>query len=214
MVGATLLRASRSTILIDAVSFAVSADFNLAGSCPEQCRRRILQPRVGVEVADASVERHHPLSLTTAGRTLVRSSKSAAWRIDVRAHESWNSRDLCGRDLGFAAGILGTIWALGGLSSLIGAVSAGSATRRFGIGPAMILRLILYSVALLFVPLARGATLGAALLLIGQQTLGDGAATLYQINQVSLHRRHPRIAWSSERQRNLDSQSGSRRGLM
>ena len=50
------------------------------------------------------------------------------------------------RDLGFAAGILGTIWALGGLSSLIGAVSAGPATRRFGIGPAMILGLILYSV--------------------------------------------------------------------
>jgi len=90
------------------------------------------------------------------------------------------------RDLGFAAGILGTIWALGGLSSLIGAVSAGPATRRFGIGPAMILGLILYSVALLFIPLARGATLVAALLLIGQQTLGDGAATLYQINQVSL----------------------------
>ena len=38
----------------------------------------------------------------------------------------------------------------------------------------------------LFIPLARGATLVAALLLIGQQTLGDGAATLYQINQVSL----------------------------
>ena len=90
------------------------------------------------------------------------------------------------RDLGFAAGILGTIWALGGLSSLIGAVSAGPTTRRFGIGPAMIVGLLLYSIALLFIPLARGATLAAALLLIAQQTLGDGAATLYQINQVSL----------------------------
>jgi len=50
----------------------------------------------------------------------------------------------------------------------------------------MIFGLILYSTALLFIPLARGATLVAALLLIGQQTLGDGAATLYQINQVSL----------------------------
>jgi hypothetical protein len=50
----------------------------------------------------------------------------------------------------------------------------------------MIVGLLLYSIALLFIPLAQGATLGAALLLIAQQTLGDGAATLYQINQVSL----------------------------
>jgi predicted MFS family arabinose efflux permease len=90
------------------------------------------------------------------------------------------------RDLGFAAGILGSIWAVGGLSSLAGAVSAGSMTRRLGIGPAMIAGLILYSIAMLFIPLAQGATLAAALLLIGQQVLGDGAATLYQVNQVSL----------------------------
>ena len=50
----------------------------------------------------------------------------------------------------------------------------------------MILALPLYGVALLFIPLAQGAAIGAALLLIPQQILGDGAATLYQINQVSL----------------------------
>jgi MFS family permease len=90
------------------------------------------------------------------------------------------------RDLGFAPGILGTIWALGGLSSFVGAVSAGPTTRRIGMGPAMIVALVLYSIALLFIPLAQGAAVGAALLLIAQQILGDGAATLYQINQVSL----------------------------
>ena len=50
----------------------------------------------------------------------------------------------------------------------------------------MIGGLILYSITLLLVPLAQGATLVAALLLIGQQTLGDGAVTVFQINQVSL----------------------------
>jgi MFS family permease len=82
------------------------------------------------------------------------------------------------RDLGFAVGILGTIWAVGGLSSLVGAVFAGPATRRLGIGPAMILGLTMFSIALLLIPLAQGATLVAALLLISQQILGDGAMTV------------------------------------
>jgi MFS family permease len=90
------------------------------------------------------------------------------------------------RDLGFAAGILRTIWAVGGLSSFVGSVFAGPATRRLRLGPAMTLGWTLFSIALLLIPLAQGATLVAALLLIGQQILGDGAMTLYQINHVSL----------------------------
>jgi predicted MFS family arabinose efflux permease len=126
----------------------------------------------------------------THWHTRVPEASAPNWRWILRLVKCNTPRRICPWrflvDLGFAAGILGTIWALGGLSSLIGAVSAGPTTRRFGIGPAMIVGLFLYSIALLFIPFARGATLAAALLLIAQQTLGDGAATLYQINQVSL----------------------------
>ncbi len=90
------------------------------------------------------------------------------------------------RDLGFAPGILGTIWAVGGISSLAGAMATGGVTRRLGIGPAMIVGLLLSSIAMFFIPLAQGATLTAALLLILQQVSGDGPGTIYQINEVSL----------------------------
>ena len=167
------------TILIDAVSFAVSAISIWLVRAPEQAAAPAVQPSMRREIiAGLRFVLHHPLLRATAGCTLSKEFFAGMYGALVVLYMV--------RDLGFAAGILGTIWALGGLSSLIGAVSAGPATRRFGIGPAMILGLILYSVALLFIPLARGATLVAALLLIGQQTLGDGAATLYQINQVSL----------------------------
>jgi hypothetical protein len=52
------------------------------------------------------------------------------------------------RGLGFAAGILRTIWAVGGLSSLVGSVFVGPATRRLGLGPAMTLGWTLLGAAL------------------------------------------------------------------
>jgi MFS family permease len=158
MVGATLYITAPVTILIDAVSFAVSAILIWLVRAAEQSAVPDVQPNMCREIV-------------TGLRFVLHQPVPACYMV---------------RDLGFAAGILGTIWALGGLSSLIGAVSAGRTTRRFEIGPTMIVGLLLYSIALLFIPLARGATLAAALLLIAQQTLCDGAATLYQINQVSL----------------------------
>jgi MFS family permease len=90
------------------------------------------------------------------------------------------------RELGFQPGVLGLIFAVGGVSSLLGALLAGPVIRRFGIGPAMLLGLILFGVARLFVPLAQDATLVAAALLVTQQLVGDGVITIYLISQVSL----------------------------
>jgi len=167
------------TILIDAFSFVVSAISIWLIRVPEEVATPDPQPNIRREIiAGLRFILHQPMLRAAAACTLSKELFGGVYGALVVLYMV--------RDLGFAAGILGTIWALGGLSSLVGAVAADPITRRFGIGPAMIVGLILYSIALLFVPLARGATLAAALLLIGQQTLGDGAATLYQINQVSL----------------------------
>lgn len=90
------------------------------------------------------------------------------------------------RDLGFMPGLLGLVYAVGGVSSLSAAVLAGRVTRRFGIGPTMIVGLLLASIGILFMPLARGAGIAALLLLLAQQVVGDGGATIYEINQTSL----------------------------
>jgi MFS family permease len=89
-----------------------------------------------------------------------------------------------GRELGFDPGILGMIWAVGGVSSFFGASLTPYITRRLNPGPAMVAGLALYGVSIFFIPLASGATVLSAIFLIIQQ-LGDGFYVLYEINMVS-----------------------------
>ncbi len=49
--------------------------------------------------------------------------------------------------------------------------------------------LLLTGVGILFLPLAHGATLLSVVLLVAQQLVADGAATVFEINQVSLRQR-------------------------
>jgi MFS family permease len=90
------------------------------------------------------------------------------------------------RVLDFEPGVLGMIYAVGGISSLIGALFAGRAASRLGTGPAMISGLVFIGASMLLVPLApEGAAALAAACLILQQ-LGDGGFVVYSINEVSL----------------------------
>jgi predicted MFS family arabinose efflux permease len=90
------------------------------------------------------------------------------------------------RGLGFEPGLLGVIFGLGGISSLAGAAAAGAAARRCGAGPAIIAGLAMMGISMLFIPLARGAGLVAAGLLIAQQLSGDGMYMVADINATSL----------------------------
>ena len=90
------------------------------------------------------------------------------------------------RDLGFKPGVLGMIWAIGGISSLLGAMAAGPAAKRFGVGQTMTLGLFFSSLGGLAIVFAHGATCLAATLLIANQLITDPAHTLYDIHQMSL----------------------------
>lgn len=90
------------------------------------------------------------------------------------------------RELGFKPGVLSTIFAVGGISSILGALIAERITRRLGVGRAAVYGFLLYGLAALFIPLARGPLILAAIPLLAQQLLGDGAYTVYDINQNSL----------------------------
>ena len=61
------------------------------------------------------------------------------------------------RVLDFQPGVLGMIYAVGGISSLVGAVFAARAAARLGIGPAMVTGLAVIGVSMLLVPLAPAA---------------------------------------------------------
>jgi MFS family permease len=89
------------------------------------------------------------------------------------------------QEVGFDPGILGMIFAVGGVSSFLGAMIAGRLPR-FGIGSVMVASLLLAAVGEAFVPLATAANAIGVLFLVGQQIVADSALTVYDINQVSL----------------------------
>lgn len=88
-------------------------------------------------------------------------------------------------ELGFEPGVLGLVWGVGGVTSLVGATFAGRAAARLGLGPAMTLGLAGMGAAMLLFPAAHDASVFALLLMIGQQ-FGDGLFVIWDINQVSL----------------------------
>ncbi|MCH7652759.1 MAG: MFS transporter [Chloroflexi bacterium] len=87
--------------------------------------------------------------------------------------------------LGFDAGVLGTIAAVGGISSIFGATFASRVTKRFGVGRTMVVGFLLFGLSTLLIPAASGPLAVAALFLIAHQ-LGDGAMIIYEINEMSL----------------------------
>jgi hypothetical protein len=84
-------------------------------------------------------------------------------------------------DLRFNPGVLGMIFAVGGVSSFVTSIAATRLVASFGEGRAMALGAILQGVAWICVPAARGATMLAAGLLIAQQLFGDAGGTVYMI---------------------------------
>jgi predicted MFS family arabinose efflux permease len=89
------------------------------------------------------------------------------------------------QEVGFPPGILGMIFAVGGVSSFLGAMIAGRLPR-FGIGAVMVISLVLAAIGEAFIPLATTANAVGVLFLVCQQIVADSALTVYDINQASL----------------------------
>lgn len=90
------------------------------------------------------------------------------------------------RDLGFQPGVLGLIWAVGGVTSVLGSLAARAVGRRLGLGRTLILALFLTGLGTLFVPIARGPAPVVAACLVANQLVTDPAWTIFEVTQVSL----------------------------
>lgn len=88
--------------------------------------------------------------------------------------------------LGFKPGVLGVIFAVGGASSLFGALAARRTADALGTGKAIAAGLAINGAALMLLPIAHGSGYVSIALLVAQQLIGDSAATIYFINSVSL----------------------------
>ena len=90
-------------------------------------------------------------------------------------------------ELGLGPAAIGIIAGFGGLSSLVGAVVAERVTRRLGVGRAAIASMLVASVGFVLIPLApAGIPFLAFGFLVGQQLIGDGAVTLYDVAETSV----------------------------
>ncbi len=90
-------------------------------------------------------------------------------------------------DLHISAAVLGVIAAVGGVSGFVGAVVASRSARRWGIGPVAIAGLLLTSLGNAFIPIApAGLPIVAIGCLVMAQIVGDSAATVYDITEVSV----------------------------
>jgi len=89
------------------------------------------------------------------------------------------------RDLAIEPGLLGMLYAIGGVTALAGASVAERVVARFGPGPTLVACLVLTNASLLFVPLAAGPLL-TVVLFVGAQQLFDGPAVIYEIGESSV----------------------------
>jgi len=172
-------------IAVDALSFLVSV-FSLAAI--RAAEPSLTQPDPAVPPAfwlelreGGRVILHHPVLRTLAfsqmGRTFFGNFYAALYALYAL------------RELGLSPAALGIVVAGGGVGALLGAAFAGSLPRRFGIGPTLVWTSLIGSLVALLTPLAGGPSWFAALMLLIPQIFGDGLATIFSINELSLRQR-------------------------
>jgi predicted MFS family arabinose efflux permease len=89
------------------------------------------------------------------------------------------------KELGFGPGVLGVVFAVGGIGSLLGATFATRATATFGAGIALIGSLVVMGSVMGMITIASTAGLFALIIMIAQQ-LGDGFWIYYESTGTSL----------------------------
>lgn len=165
-------------LVIDSITFLVSALFLIGiraeEPVPESTSR---QPVFKEAVEGLRFVLHHPVLLPVVGSAVL---SALGFQILGVVYILFVYDEL-----GFRPGTLGMIFAVGATSSFVGALGAGRMTSVLGAGRAMCLGLGLYAASTLLLPLAPGASLLAATIVVLQQ-LGDGAEVLFRVNQVSL----------------------------
>lgn len=90
------------------------------------------------------------------------------------------------RTLDLGPGVLGLVFAVASVGSLLGATLAGPVTRRLGHGPTIIYAIAIVAAALLLVPAARGPRPLAIAILGAGEFIAGLAVTIFDINLVSL----------------------------
>jgi predicted MFS family arabinose efflux permease len=90
------------------------------------------------------------------------------------------------RDLALDTGVLGMVFAAGGVGSALGAALAPRIGRSCGSRRAVVLGLAVAACGAMLVPLAAGPAMVAIVLLVGHQLVGDGGYVVHEIHDRTL----------------------------
>ena len=168
-------------IAIDAISFVISAVVLGTIRQPEaQPAARAERRRIVAEIVDGL----RPIGQSPILRTVILAGSGA--------HLLWGAFGavylvFATEGLGLEPATIGLIAAVGGISSLVGALIATRTSRRIGVGPSILLGLTLFTLGNVLIPLApAGSAALAIVFLVGQQLIGDLGATLEEITELSL----------------------------
>ena len=168
-------------IAVDAVSFVVSAVVLGTIRRPE-ARPTTREERAPIlsEIVDGLRPiRHSPILRTVI---LAGSGAHLLWGAFGAVYLVFATEEL-----GLGPATIGLIAAVGGISSLVGALIATRTTRRIGVGPAILVGLAAFTLGNALIPLAPAGSAGLAVaFLVGQQLIGDIGATLEEITELSL----------------------------
>jgi MFS family permease len=167
-------------ILVDAVSFAVSAVSLLLIRTPEPPRpARTTTTAISHEIAEGlRLVRHHRVLFAIAMRSVVAHVAGSFYGVLYTIYLI--------DDLHLSPFLLGIVVSAGGVGSLVGSLVAQRVIRALGIGPAMIWMAVGASALGILTPLAQGPLLLATVMVFIPQLFGDGLQTIDGVAELSL----------------------------
>jgi MFS family permease len=167
-------------ILVDAVSFAVSAVSLLLIRTPEPARpARTTTTAIRFEIVEGlRLVRHDRILLPIALRSAVAHVAGSFYGVLYTIYLI--------DDLHLSPFLLGIVISAGGVGSLVGSLFAARAIRRFGLGPALIWTATGAAALGILTPLAQGPVLLATIMVFIPQLFGDGLQTIEGVAELSL----------------------------
>ncbi|MEP7157886.1 MAG: MFS transporter [Chloroflexota bacterium] len=168
-------------ILVDAVSFVVSALF--------LATVRVKEPPPPAKADREPVLREIAIGLRLVARNPILRATTLA---TMATHSMWGVFGatyflFAVDELHLDAAAIGLIAAVGGVSSLFGALLTPRLTRRFGVGRVLLGGILIGMLGSYFIPLAPvGVPLITIAFLVGQQLVTDPSMTAYDITDTSI----------------------------
>ena len=167
-------------ILVDAISFVVSAISLLLIRTPEPSRPvRPSGTPIRVEIVEGlQLVRRHALLVPLALRSVIAHVSGSFYGVLYTIFLI--------EDLQLSPFLFGVVVSAGGVGSLVGSFFASRVIKQLGLGPALIWTATGASVIGVLTPLAGGPLVLATLMVFLPQLIGDGLQTIEEVAELSL----------------------------